>query len=325
MSKGRTIRIFLADGTPGGIVSAEIMNWTGHVLFAPRSRLADLIQRAEARRTGVYFLTGTDPEASIKAQVYLGESDNVGKRLVQHNKSEESGGKDFWDRVCLVTSKDQNLTKAHVRYLESRLISITGELGRATVLNGTAPDYGYLPEADIADMEFFVDQIRIVLPVLGLDFLRERPKVGRSPLPGRTESNAGTQSEETDTQQDASPIFEIVSKKHGLRAEAKEVDGDFVVLANSTAQSDWIGDRKPNTHYWRLHDQLSEDGVLVRQNDACVFKDDYVFSSPSAAAAVIFGRSANGRTSWKVKGTNQTYADYQEQMVSKVSTETVED
>ena len=120
-------------------------------------------------------------------------------------------------------------------------------------------------------------------------------------------------------------MFEIVSKKHGLHAQAKEVNGDFIVLANSTAQSQWIGDRKPNTHYWRLYDQLSDDGILVEQNGGRVFKEDYVFSSPSAAAAVIFGRSANGRTSWKVKGTNKTYADLQEEQVSVITHDVAEE
>ena len=317
--------MFLVDGTPGGIITAEIMNWTDHVLSAPRSRLADLIKRMEAGRTGLYFLTAIDPETGTKTQVYLGESDNVGKRLAQHNKSDDSGGKDFWDRVCVVTSKDQNLTKAHVRYLESRLISIAGEVGRAKIFNSTAPDYGYLPEADIADMEFFIDQIRIVLPVLGLDFLRERPKVSPKPVVVSTDAATSAKDSVIEAQTDTSPVFEIVSKKHGLHAQAKEVNGDFIVLANSTAQSQWIGDRKPNTHYWRLYDQLSDDGILVEQNGGRVFKEDYAFSSPSAAAAVIFGRSANGRTSWKVKGTNKTYADLQEEQVLVVTHDVAEE
>ncbi len=112
--KGRSIRLFLVDGTPSGIITAEIMNWTGHVMTAPRTRLPDLIKRSEIARTGVYFLTGVNPEEPTQTFVYVGESDNVAKRLVSHNKDET---KEFWDKVCVVTSKDQNLTKAHARYL----------------------------------------------------------------------------------------------------------------------------------------------------------------------------------------------------------------
>ncbi|CAM5528937.1 GIY-YIG nuclease family protein OS=Stutzerimonas stutzeri OX=316 GN=G7024_23870 PE=4 SV=1 [Stutzerimonas stutzeri] len=107
------MRLFLVDGTPNGLLTAEIMNWTGHVLTGPRSKLAELVQRPECARTGVYFLVGPDLDDSLRTRVYIGESDDVAQRLKQHNRPEEQGGKDFWERVCLITSKDQNLTKAH--------------------------------------------------------------------------------------------------------------------------------------------------------------------------------------------------------------------
>lgn len=308
MTKGRSIRLFLVDGTPGGIITAEIMNWTGHVMFAPRSRLADLIKRAEASRTGVYFLTGSDPDGAFNPLVYVGETDSVGKRLAQHNKDES---KDFWDRACVITSKDQNLTKAHARYLESRLIAIAAEAGRAKLVNGTAPDYGLLPEADIADMEFFIEQVRIVLPVLGLEFLREPSKV-ISP----TAASAALD----DAPPVSSPLFELVSKKHDLHAEAREIDGDFIVLSGSLAQDKWIG--MDGHSYQTLYHQLVGSGVTAPNgNGHLCFRQDYAFRSPSAAAAVIFGRASNGRKAWCIKGTKKTYADWQEEQVAAVSPE----
>jgi hypothetical protein len=157
-------------GPPTGLITAEIVNWTGHVILAPRSRLPDLLQRKEPSRTGVYFLFGPDPSNPAQTLLYIGESENVGKRMAQHNKDNE---KAFWERVCIITSKDQNITKGHGKYLESRLIEIAKEAGRAKLANGTAPEYGGLPEADLDDMEFFLEQIRVVLPVQGLDFLRD--------------------------------------------------------------------------------------------------------------------------------------------------------
>jgi hypothetical protein len=229
MVKGRSLRLFLADGIPGGVITAEIMNWTGHVLAGPRSLLPDLLKRPEIVRTGVYFLTGPDPDMPKRSLAYVGESDNVGKRIAQHSRSED---KDYWDHACVVTSKDQNLTKAHVRYLESRLIGIATRADRVRLVNGTAPDYGYLPEADIADMEFFIEQIRIVLPVLGLDLLREKPVATVKPVTADTPSAAGLVEALT---------FELVNRKHDLQALAREVDGDFVVLAGSQARSKWEG------------------------------------------------------------------------------------
>ncbi|WP_240493112.1 GIY-YIG nuclease family protein [Kushneria phosphatilytica] len=192
MTQGRSIRLFLVDGTPNGLLTAEIMNWTGHVLTGPRSKLSELVQRPECGRTGIYFLVGPDPDNSLRPLVYIGESDDVATRLKQHNRPEDKGGKDFWERVCLITSKDQNLTKAHVKYLESLLIKNAGDVGRAKLINGTSHDYGNLPESDRADMAFFVEQIRIVLPVLGFDFLRDStrpPKSDEPQKPGSLESS----------------------------------------------------------------------------------------------------------------------------------------
>jgi hypothetical protein len=302
MTAGRSIRLFLVDGTPTGIITAEIMNWTGHVIIAPRSKLADFVQRQEAGRTGVYFLVGENPESALKPLVYIGETDNVGKRLVQHNKDD---GKDFFDRFCVVTSKDQNLTKAHVRYLESRLITIAAKAGLSQMLNGTAPDFGLLPEADLSDMEFFIEQLRIVLPVLGLGLLREPPKASASAV--------SAVSVETEVVE-ASPLFELTSKKHGLSAEAREVGGEFVVLAGSKAQAEWIG---VFSSYQTLHQQLVDTAILAPSEGGLrVFARDVSFNSPSAAAAIVYGRQANGRTSWHVKGSTQTYAAWQEAQIA---------
>lgn len=311
MSVGRSIRLFLVDGTPGGLITAEIMNWTGHVLFGPRSRLVDMVQREEAKRTGVYLLTGEDPDGGYKPLAYVGETDHVGKRLAQHNRDERMA---FWDRVCIVTSKDQNLTKAHAKYVESRLIAIVRQASRAALVNTTSPDYTLLPEADTADMEFFVDQIRIVLPVLGLDFLRDRPTV-RPSVPSPIE---------TDTSSEA-PTFELYSRKYDMRARAQEIDGDFVVMARSQAQRAWSSD--PKLPYAKLHQQLLDAGTLSVSADddiLATFTEDYAFRSPSAASAVIHGRPDNGRTSWRVSGTKQTYADWQDSKIAVSDAEEVE-
>ena len=107
-SAGRSVRLFLVDGTPSGLITAEIMNWTGHVLVSPRSRLAEALKRKETDRTGVYFLIGDDPNFEGKQRVYVGEADCVADRVKTHARE-----KDFWTHACLITSKDENLTKAH--------------------------------------------------------------------------------------------------------------------------------------------------------------------------------------------------------------------
>lgn len=315
MTTGRSIRLFLVDGTPSGLLTAEIVNWTGHVLMGPRSKLSELIRRPECNRTGIYFLIGPSLDASLRPLVYIGETDDVATRLKQHNRPEHkdstNSGKDFWERVCLVTSKDENLTKAHVKYLESLLIQIATETGRCTLVNGTAHRYSSLPESDRADMSFFIDQIRIVLPALGLDFLRERPSLVTQSV------------QQASIVHDNLPRFVLELPKYEIKAEAQEIDGEFVVLADSLARADWGGSEHS---YQYLHRQLCEDGVLLpAQAGLRRFADAYVFSSPSAAAAVITGRTANGRRDWKVKGTGQLYADWQDQQVNAATVAAVEE
>jgi hypothetical protein len=133
---GKTIRDFLADGEPTGILLAEISNWTGKVLVAPRSQLDQLSKREEARRTGVYLLVGPDPDDPSRALAYIGEGDNVLKRLLRRSWNE---AKDFWERTVVIVSKDENLTKSHVRYLESRLIKLAQDAHRSKLTGAARP------------------------------------------------------------------------------------------------------------------------------------------------------------------------------------------
>lgn len=288
--QGRTIRLYLVDASPAGTLTAEIINWTGKVLVAPRAQLADLAKREEAKRTGIYCLTGRDPENPNHDCVYIGESDDVLSRLALHDKDDS---KDFWTRTVIVTSKDENLTKAHARYLEARLIQMVRVAGRAKLTNSTAPPTPPLPEADVADMEYFLGQIQVILPVLGLSFLQPRPDVSKASL-----GEAG-----------ASPLFRLQSV--GVKAEAREINGEFVVLKGSTARRH--GTASWNT-YRDLRDDLIESGKLVEASDPdlLVFAEDVPFSSPSAAASVVRAGNTNDRREWKEATTGKTYAEWQE-------------
>lgn len=311
MSTGKSVKLFLADGTPGGLLTAEIMNWTGHVLSAPRSDLAALLKRPETSRTGVYILIGDDPESVGGQMAYVGEGDDVSKRLYQHARPEDQGGKDFWDRAIVITSKDTNLTKAHARYLESRLISLGSQANRARLTNSTAPDPIVLPEADVSDMEYFIEQARIVLPVLGINIFRS--PVARPPQPAETlTTNAAV----------APPVFELHLKKQGIVATAQEIDGEFTVLVDSTARLKWAGVGGHN--YRSLREKLEGDGTLVPSQDGMTmrFSHSQVFASPSAAAAVVTGRSANGRNEWVAHEGSLTYGDWQRQGVDEALKET---
>jgi uncharacterized protein DUF4357 len=308
VSVGKSIRVYLADGTPGGLLTAEIMNWTGHVVAAPRSDLAALLKRDETSRTGIYILLGDDPESLGGTLAYIGEGDEVRTRLQQHARAEEQGGKDFWDRAIVLTSKDANLTKAHARYLESRFITLAHQARRARLINGTAPPLPPLPEADISDMEYFIAQARIILPVLGVNILRST---------AATVSYAETAPASTAV---SSPVFELHLKKEGLSATAREIDGEFTVLEGSGARMPWTGVEHA---YKVLHEKLVREGAIVPSTDGRTmrFARNQVFASPSAAAAVVVGRPANGRHDWKIQGSGVSYGDWQAQGIDEAARE----
>lgn len=131
--------LFLADGSPHGLIVAEIGNWSGKVLSGPRGRIAELLRRPEASRTGIYMQIGPDPDRPGELLGYIGEADDVAARMRHHLRSDS---KDFFDRVAFVVGSDDALTKAHARYLESRLIRLTKEAGTVTLTNDTAPAGG---------------------------------------------------------------------------------------------------------------------------------------------------------------------------------------
>ena len=299
---GKSVRIYLAEGTPQGILTAEIINWTGHIITAPLNKFADLLKRPEMDRAGIYFLLIMSRDG--RPLVYVGESDNVGTRLGQHVGSDDSD----WERVCIVTSKDTNLTKAHIKYLESRLIGLTRGNGDFELENKTNPSYSNLPEADTSDMEFFIDQLHLILPVLGLNFLRKQPQTKVKGLKSDSSSDL------------SSPIFEmnvkIKAKNITVKATMVEHGGEFIVQKDSESNPQWEGE---DHSYRRLLEDLFESEKIVKSPDGKkgIFKRDVPFRSVSAAAAVVTGRTSNGRTEWKNKHTKQAYGEWKNAQIEK--------
>ena len=157
-----TIKLFLPRGDAKSLRTAEISNWTGKAIAAPRTELDELLARDELEKAGVYILTGSDPETNAP-RAYIGEAEVIRERLKQHKAKE-------WASAIAFVSKDENLTKAHVRYLESRLLAEAGEVGRFIFEQNQAGG-SKLPESDREDMEVFLSRIRQLLPVLGSDLL----------------------------------------------------------------------------------------------------------------------------------------------------------
>lgn len=291
---GRTIQLFLVDGKPTGLRKATIHGWTGLLFVSGASAFGDLTARPEVDRTGVYILSGPDPEKPGVTRAYIGSGNSVAERIEQSAKK-----RDFWETAITVTTSDDDLSKGHAEYLEARLIRIAAQAGRVSLDNGTHPDTDRrrLPEADIANMEQFLSNLRIILPVIGLDMLKPQPRA--------VTQLAKPAEERTDNE----VHFEI-RHKSGVQATAVEEDGEFVVLEGSEAL---IGTGYVQQSYGGLKDKMIADGVLVpHAGDRMRFARPWPFSSPSAAAAIVLDRNSNGRLEWKVRGSRLNYHEWQQ-------------
>jgi hypothetical protein len=293
---GRSLELYFIDGKPDGMQTAEVFNWTGHVLLTPRTRIKVALERDKASYTGVYLLLG-DKDGEPTA--YIGEGEDISSRIRSHEQQ-----KDWWTQAALITTAGNALNKAHVKYLESRLIEIGRNAGRVELENDTTPQRPSLSEADVAKMETFLEYLLIVLPALRIDLFLDYTK---SPVPMQTETEVLSDG--------ARPVFEMSSRRHGLRARAVLNGDDFTVIQGSQARLQWEGRGMENSTYARLHAELLRNGVLVADGDHCVFAKDYAFRSPSAAASVVHGRQARGTTEWKLEGTGTTYQQWEARQI----------
>lgn len=293
-SFGRTIQLFLIDGKPTGLRKATIHGWTGLLVVSGAAAFGDLTARTEVDRTGVYILSGPDPAQPGVTRVYIGSGNSVAERIEKSAKTRE-----FWETAITVTTSDDDLSKGHAEYLEARLIRVAAQAGRVALDNGTHPDIGRrrLPEADIANMEQFLANLRIILPVIGLDMLKPQPRaVTQVEKPVEVRTGEETQ-------------FEI-RHKSGIQATAVEEDGEFVVLEGSEAL---IGTGYVQQSYGGLKDKMIAEGALIpHAEDRMRFAKPWPFSSPSAAAAVVLDRNSNGRLEWKVRGSKLNYHEWQQ-------------
>lgn len=296
---GRTIQLFLVDGKPTGLRKATIHGWTGLLFVSGASAFGDLTARDEVDRTGIYILSGPDPDKPGGTRAYVGSGNSVAERIKQ-----SAVKRDFWETAITVTTSDDDLSKGHAEYLEARLIQVTAQAGRVTLDNGTHPDFQRrrLPEADVANMEQFLANLRIILPVIGLDMLKPQPK-------------AVTQTAQPVEERTTGEVQFEIRHKSGVRATAVEEDGEFIVLEGSEVLTG-TGYVQHDTAT-AIKDKLLAEGVLVPQEGSqepakLRFTKPWSFTSPSAAAAVVLDRHSNGRLEWKVKGASQTYHDWQQ-------------
>lgn len=265
-----SLRIFVADGDPDGLRLVERSNWVGKAVMFPRALLPKVKQRDELSQTGVYLLLGPRENGEGEA-LYIGEGDPVRPRLESHYAQ-----KDFWNRaVCFVAAPGQ-LNKAHVQFLESQLIQLAKAAKRLPLDNANHPAEPSLSEADRADMQVFLENMLGMLPVLGIHAFEQA-----TALP-------------------SAAVTILSCKGKGVVATGFEATQGFVVKAGSQAVGTSVPSMQQHVRsMFDLREDLIKNGVLQSDGDRYRFAQDYVFSSPSTAAAVVLGRSANGRIEWK--------------------------
>jgi hypothetical protein len=297
-TKPQSLELFFIDGKPDGMLTAEVFNWTGHVLMTPRTQLSVALRRTEARYTGVYLLLGEDDNGPL---LYVGEGEDIGDRIKSHDVK-----KDWWTTAVLITSAANNLNKAHAKYLESRLVEEARRIGKTTLDNGNTPPRPSLSEAARANMENFLEYILMVLPALRVDCLLVNTRPAKS------------SSESTNSVSDEPPVlFELRTPKHNIEATACLDNGEFVVQAGSTCRREWSLASAGHS-YSKLFAELVKTGVVVIHEDRGMFTENYAFKSPSAAAAVVNGRPANGTTEWRIKASGQTYKEWEQEKLGGV-------
>lgn len=290
MSAPFSLRIFVADGDPDGLRVVERTNWIGKALVFPRALLPKVKTRDELGQAGVYLLLGPRDDGEGD-KLYIGEGDPIRPRLESHYAQ-----KDFWTRaVCFVAVPGQ-LNKAHVQFLESNLVRLAKAAKRLPLDNANTPAEPTLSEADRADMLVFLENMLGMLPVLGVHAFEQAPAAA------------------------AAAVTLLQCKGKGAVASGYESSQGFVVKAGSQAVADTVPSMQQYVRgMYELRQELIANGVLSPASDTPAdgyrFTQDYVFSSPSTAAAVVLGRSANGRVEWK-DGKGQTLKALQEMEAS---------
>jgi hypothetical protein len=269
VSGAYVIRILVAEGDPEGVRVVDKSNWIGQGVVFARSDLKVAASHG-IDSPGVYILAGADPDGVFDSRVYIGQGEDVRKRLASHLKDD---AKDFWTDTIVFVSSSGSLNRAHITYLESRLVDLAFEAKRVSVANGNRPTLPSLSAADRAEADGFLREMLDIYPLLGVDAfetLHAAPSDSiRYFLSGRDASGEGED----------------------------RADG-FLVFAGATAR---VEETASFTSFRKVRAQLLSSGSLVR--DAAVYRlsEDTLFKSPSAAAATLMSRNANGRAEWKDK------------------------
>lgn len=288
---GKKLTVYMIDGTAYGPRLSEIGNWVGKAIYSPRATVNKIMNRSEFDNPGIYCLKDDPTDKAFDEKIYIGEAENIKARLKTHLSDPK---KDFKEVIFFV-SKDELLTKTQIRYLESRLVQLAFEAKTAQIDNANSPNIPTLHEADISDMEYFLEQIKLILPVMGFKFL--------------VQSTVDHKAIKNDDK-DKFTHEEYSIKTNSFNAFMKETDQGYIVLKGSEAKKNLS--KSCTETYRNMRRKLLETEIMIEEDTGhLVFIEDTVFNSPSAASNMILGRNSNGFTEW-VNKDGCTFREVQE-------------
>ena len=271
MPYGKSLELFLVNGTADSLVTAELSNWNGKALKIPRIEVATC-NRDDITQAGVYFLFCKEDDESDS--VYIGEAENVKERLLQHMRDYQAEKeKYYWNTAVIFTGRDLN--KALIRYLENRFVEVARNCNRYHVLTKNTYRNTVLKESQIAVMEEFADNVKILINALGYKVLEPIVQNGKDLSDIETEK--------------------LYLNVGGVSAVGLVTTEGFVVLKGATVNE------KSSTSLSTGIRKLREEKFAEGKVSNLITTEDILFSSSSAAADFILGYSASGPRSWKAK------------------------
>jgi len=272
MAYGKSIELFLVNGTADSLITAELSNWNGKALKIPRIEVASC-SRDDITQAGVYFLFCKEDDGSDS--VYIGEAENVKERLVQHLRDYQSEKeKYYWNTAVIFIGRDLN--KALIRYLENRFVEIARSCKRYAVLTKNTYRNTVMKESQIAVMEEFVDNVKTLINALGYKVLEPVLQV---------DSIAATADDEL-----------LYIATGGATATGRVTSEGFVVLKGATV-NEKVSVKSLSAGMVKLREKYLKEGKV----ENLVTTEDLLFSSSSAAADFVLGYSVSGPRTWKTK------------------------
>lgn len=269
---GNVLKLYFTNDDMKRLSTFEFSNYTVQGTMFSRASLSEFKNRKESCKPGVYLIYNEN--ASDDSLLYIGEGDPVLPRLLDHNIK-----KDFWTCAIVFTSKDENLTKTQIQYLEAKLIETAIKCKRIKLENIQKANIPTLSESGLCEVDLFLDIILKMLQALRIDFFE--------PLSTEVSLN------ETDI------IYEMSVKSAIAKMVIK--NGKYVLLKDSILASK--ESNKAKSYVKKLRQDLVDNGLVsMYTDDLWIAVDNIEFSSASYAANAVAGYNLNGLITWKYQG-----------------------